>query len=218
MEVTYNSDKTIAFFDGYKFRKDKKTGYFLSTKKMDSGKRERLHTYLWRFYNGSIPEGYHIHHVDKDKNNNNIENLTCIPSSTHLSFHSKERAVTEHDKIIANLSENALPKAIEWHKSGQGRDWHKKHYNEMKDKLYVMQEYVCLTCGKCFKSTNTGSKFCCNSCKSEYRRKSGVDNETRICQWCGKEYVTNKYSKSETCSAKCRNFLRWDKKHKKNTE
>lgn len=37
MRVTYNDDKTVAYFDGFKFRRDAKTGYFLSTKVTNQG-------------------------------------------------------------------------------------------------------------------------------------------------------------------------------------
>lgn len=47
MEVIYN---------GYRFVKDKKTGYYLSTKKID-GKRERLHRYVYRCEVGDILPG-----------------------------------------------------------------------------------------------------------------------------------------------------------------
>lgn len=46
-------------------------------------------------------------------------------------------------------------------------------------------------------------KFCSNNCKSAYRRKSGVDNEERICKICGEIFITNKYSKAKVCSKKC---------------
>ena len=36
-----------AYVDGYKFRKDTKTGYYLSTKKIGVS-RLRLHVYVWK--------------------------------------------------------------------------------------------------------------------------------------------------------------------------
>ena len=32
---------------------------------------------------------------------------------------------------------------------------------------------------------------------------SGVDNETRICENCGKEFVTSRFSKARFCSKQC---------------
>lgn len=60
MRVTYSEDHKTAIFDGVKFRKDSKTGYYLAGKPTYNGHRERLHCYVWRFYNGPVPEGFHI--------------------------------------------------------------------------------------------------------------------------------------------------------------
>jgi sugar lactone lactonase YvrE len=66
-------------FNGIKFTRDEKTGYYLN-----STIRKRLHRYVWEFYNGKIPEGYQIHHKDKDKSNNDISNLELMPFSAHV--------------------------------------------------------------------------------------------------------------------------------------
>ena len=55
--------------------------------------------------------------------------------------------------------------------------------------------------------------FCSGACKAANRRKSGVDDETRKCEWCGNELTTNKYSKAKTCK-----LLRWNKSNPKNRE
>lgn len=39
----------------------------------------------------TIPEGYHIHHIDENTQNNSIENLQMISSSQHSVLHSVER-------------------------------------------------------------------------------------------------------------------------------
>ena len=60
------------WFNGIKFTKDDKTGYYLN-----SSIRKRLHRYVWELHYGEIPEGYHIHHIDFDKSNNDISNFYC---------------------------------------------------------------------------------------------------------------------------------------------
>lgn len=211
MKVIYSDNHRIAIFDGVKFRKDLKTGYYLSVRKTDIGRRERLHRYVWRYYNGDIADGYHIHHKDENKDNNEIENLDCITSSEHERLHSREYAAKNYDKMIKNLNENVRPKANEWHKSADGREWHKQHYSRMKDRLHETRDFVCVVCGKPFKSPNTKSKFCCNNCKSAYRRGLGVDNVKRVCVICGGEFIANKYSKTRTCSSGCKVKLRQNK-------
>lgn len=211
MKVEYNENLSKAYFNGYAFRRDIKTGYYLSSKKTDAGKRERLHCYVWRYFKGNIPEGYHVHHKDEDKSHNDIENLECIPRSKHLSFHGKERAITNHERIAKNLKENALPKAIEWHKSEAGREWHKNHYSSLLKRITVK----CQFCGKMFETKNNGKNlYCSGSCKAAARRKSGVDNEERTCVICGNRFTTNKYSKARTCSPKCSRLCQSEKREK----
>lgn len=210
MTIQYVDNGDVAIFDNLSFRKDKRTGYFLNAKT-----HKRLHVYVWEYFNGSIPNGYHIHHKDFNKNNNELENLELLSASEHSKLHSNSWSKERYERQAKILKEKAIPKATEWHKSEDGREWHKEHYEQMKDKWYKKDDFVCLNCGKIFTAVVSGqNKFCSNKCKSAYRRKSGVDNEKRKCEVCGAEFTTNKYSKAKTCSRSCRNFLRWSKINK----
>lgn len=209
MTIQYVDDGDVAIFDNLSFRRDKRTGYFLNAKT-----HKRLHVYVWEYYNGSIPNGYHIHHKDFDKNNNELDNLMLISASEHSKLHSKMWSDERYEKQTQILKEKAIPKATEWHKSEDGREWHKQHYEQMKDKWYKIDDFVCLNCGNTFTAViSRQNKFCSNKCKSAYRRKSGVDNETRICEICGRKFTTNKYSTKRTCSEECKYKLRKNKKN-----
>lgn len=212
MRVTYNEDKTVAYFDGFKFRRDAKTGYFLSTKVTSQGKRERLHVYVWRYNNGPIPEGRHIHHVDEDKYHNDIENLVCIGQSEHLSIHSRERVENDREKVVENLTQKAVPAAAAWHKSDAGREWHRNNWQSSLGKRKPAT-FKCQWCGRTFVSLQAKSKFCSNNCKTKARKDSGVDNEIRTCKVCGKEFVCDKYAPTKTCSKECGIALSRDSRH-----
>ena len=54
-------------------------GYYGKT----SGNRSLMHRDVWEFHNGSIPDGYDIHHIDHDKTNNDISNLELYTKSEH---------------------------------------------------------------------------------------------------------------------------------------
>ena len=205
MKVEYHQDGKVAYFNGYRFLKDARTGYYLSTKMID-GKRMRLHRYVWETFNGEVPDGYHVHHIDGNKGHNDIENLTLIKSSEHAQLHGQllSNDPVTVKKRIDNLTNNARPKATEWHKSEVGRKWHKEHYEEFKAALYQKVTKVCEQCGKEYEGTpGKGQRFCSNACKSAWRRKMGIDNEERFCEVCGKSFTANKYAKTRFCSPEC---------------
>ena len=201
--IQYIENTNLAYCDGYKFRKDRKTGYWLC-----STLHKRLHVYIYEKYNGPIPKGYEVHHIDHNKDNNEIENLILLTRKQHNELHKKEMTEELKQKLRDNLNKNARPKANEWHKSEKGKEWHKKHYEDMKEKLYKKYNFKCLQCGVEFESTVITSKFCSNACKSKNRRLSKKDVTKVNCIVCGKEYETNKYRVRETCSKKCFNLLK----------
>lgn len=203
--VIYHDNYKRAEYGGYKFTRDDKTGYFLSTVKIGE-RRKRLHVYVYEHERGrSVPAGYQIHHIDENKNNNELSNLACIPEHGHLSYHSRKKAA-EHPEEIERSLEAARAAAPAWHKSEPGREWHRQHYEKMKDALHVKHEYACKYCGKTFLSNRPG--FCCNAHKTAYRYHLGLDNEPRQCAVCGKWFIINKYLKTKTCSRKCSTIKR----------
>ncbi len=195
------TDKYI-YLDGYKFTRDDKSGYY----RCDSIKK-RLHRYVWEKYNGDIPEGFHIHHKNHDKANNHIDNLALVSHSSHAEHHMLERETNE--SYIAwrseNFEKNVRPKAAEWHRSKEGREWHSRMARDQAE-LRTLDKFKCDNCNKHFKAWSVGdNKFCSNKCKSAKRRKSGVDDEVRSCEYCESEFMANKYSKKRFCSRSCSN-------------
>ncbi|MGG3651963.1 HNH endonuclease signature motif containing protein [Bacillus pseudomycoides] len=200
--------KKYQYFNDLKFTRDEKTGYYLN-----STIRKRMHRYVWEFYNGEIPKGYHIHHIDHDKSNNDISNLELIEATVHLTMHAVEQGLTNYNKMVKNLNENARPKANEWHGSEDGHEWHKEQYKKyLKNFTENKVIKICAECEKEFETIDTKTpKFCSNKCKSKHRRKSGVDNVIRKCEFCNNEFTINKYSKTRFCSRKCMKSDYWKK-------
>ena len=60
-------------------------GYIQITSGPNQGKL--LHRLIYEENFGPIPEGFHIHHLDNDKNNNALENLVLISKSNHHKLH-----------------------------------------------------------------------------------------------------------------------------------
>lgn len=55
------------------------TGYYGRT----NGKRTLLHRDIWESRNGPIPDGFDVHHLNRDRTNNRIENLALITRAEH---------------------------------------------------------------------------------------------------------------------------------------
>lgn len=204
--IQYFDDYDLACVDGYSFRRDKKTGYYLSSKKID-GRRIRLHVYVWEKEHGKTPKGYAIHHKDENKKNNEIENLVLLKNEDHSVLHGSMLSNEARAAMAKRVTEIAMPKAKEWHSSKNGHDWHREHALKQWENKGT-KTYKCMWCGRQFETKHdyakTSNIFCSNNCKSAYRRASGVDDVTKICERCGNEYRSNKYQKTKYCP-NCKN-------------
>ena len=60
------------------------------------------HILVWENANGPVPDGFEIHHVDGNKTNNALENLTILPKAEHSSLHVTHYRYTR-DELVQNL-------------------------------------------------------------------------------------------------------------------
>ena len=160
---------------------------------------KRLHRVVWRVFNGPIPDGFHVHHIDGDASNNAPGNLECISLREHLG----ERHGEESAERVVQYLPKAREAARKWHASKEGIEWHRQHYHEhCADKMHRRELQECEQCGDTFSATHN-SRFCSNKCKSAWRRDTGADHERRECVVCGKSFSANRYKQTKTCSRKC---------------
>lgn len=76
------------------------------------------HQRIWELFNNkNIPSGYHIHHIDGNRKNNNPENLLCVSPQEHYDIHLKQYKETGSSKDFAAC--NFLSKEINGHKKLQ---------------------------------------------------------------------------------------------------
>lgn len=167
-----------------------------------------LHVYVWEMYHGRhVPKGYVVHHIDGDPANNEIENLIAMPKSEHARLHQSAR----HDiGRLRELAKIGREHAKAWHSSPAGRQFHKKLGKLAWENAYRVVK-VCEHCGDEYETWNIASsrsRFCSNKCKAAWRRQSGIDDEIRICKYCGREFTVSKYSKTSHCSRLCAAQLR----------
>lgn len=71
-------------------------GYLMLTKSINSIKYTKLvHRYIWEKYNGDIPKGSIIHHINGIKTDYRIENLQCLTKSNHTILHQTKEQINE---------------------------------------------------------------------------------------------------------------------------
>lgn len=69
------------------------TGNGRYKRKNKNGKNLQLHRLIWETYRGPIPKGYIVHHINGNKKDNRIENLSCISVKEHNKIHAKDRPI-----------------------------------------------------------------------------------------------------------------------------
>lgn len=60
----------------------------------------RAHRFIYEAFNGEIPEGLQIHHIDNDRLNNSIDNLEAITASENSTI---ARATSQVDRTIKSV-------------------------------------------------------------------------------------------------------------------
>jgi hypothetical protein len=162
MEVVIISAKKQSF-NGFNYWKDKSTGYYKNAQL----KPHSLHRQVWIYHNGDIPKGCVIDHIDRNKDNNQIDNLRLVSSSEN----NRNVAQSTIDKR-REWASKIRPLAKEWHKSDEGREWHRKHGIEAYKKRRPIVK-ICAHCGKEYSTTkySTTARFCSSNCKMKARTR-----------------------------------------------
>jgi hypothetical protein len=172
-----------------------------------------LHRKVWEKDNGKIPDGYDVHHKDEDTFNNDIYNLELISKKDHIEKHREAMVKNGKGHVNSGHLERIRLMTKVWHGSEEGLLWHKEHANKIFSKEARNKvKMVCELCESEYLSdefrAKTASRFCSNKCKSESRRRSGVDNVKSDCEICKTSFTRNKYAKQVVCSRGCAGELR----------
>jgi hypothetical protein len=161
-------DPITQYFDGGLYR-------LWPSEKYWSRGGKKLHRDVWTSAFGQIPKGCHIHHRDSDPSNNQLSNLECVPANKHLSDTWRIRA-ERGDEGHGVFNETARERAAEWHRSEEGRLWHKRHAQRVKSwTKWKREDRPCDHCGTVFQAlvrkSGHSQRFCSEVCKAANYRK-----------------------------------------------
>lgn len=169
-----------------------------------------LHRAVWESVHGPIPEGWHVHHKDKNFLNNSIENLECLPPSEHSAEHFEDRSKRGRaEQQLAHLAA-IRDKTKEWHRSEEGREWHRQHAQRSLAKTWsapkTLKEYShkCQTCGGEFVANSQLARFCSRLCwnvhhNNEQRIKKKELRGTLQCKQCAITYPLQRTNQIFCC-------------------
>ncbi len=77
-----------------------------------------------KHHNIKIPKGFEIHHIDANRNNNNIDNLIMLPKEFHRALHNWVGLIPRHhiEKLLdwyKNQNRKFTPKALGYYLSAK---------------------------------------------------------------------------------------------------
>jgi hypothetical protein len=139
-----------------------------------------LHRAMWEDANGSIPDGFEVHHKDRDTGHNQLDNFELLDHVAHGETRRGECSIEQRAHL-----DRVRPKASEWHGSESGLAWHREHGKQT------------------WESRSPRDRFCSQACKATWRRESGVDDIQVVCPECGQVFTKNRYARKRTCSRIC---------------
>lgn len=66
---------------------------------VEKNKMKKIAHLVWEAFNGEIPKGYDVHHINHNRQDNRLENLCLMLSSDHRKLHNEEKSkqVAQYD-------------------------------------------------------------------------------------------------------------------------
>lgn len=170
MRFRADSAPEVVVFNGVRYRRmGGHRNYYLSQSASNAGRKnpKGLHVAIWEFHSGlSVPKGWEVNHIDGDVFNFEFSNLECLPEGVHRAL---PKRVTE--KSLGHL-EAIRPLAASWHKSREGREWHRQNARKLhaagkyKNKVVSIKgQRRCIWCGDAFEFRTSRRLFCSTKCQ-----------------------------------------------------
>lgn len=217
-QVEIVDDKHQRFL-GISFRKRKEGHYFTPMLS--------IYRLVWQYYYGEVPRGTIIHHIDHNKDNNDISNLVPMLPADHRAHHGYGSRNPINDPLNATLICSVCGKTYTAIYTGRNKycpdcrkEVERKRNNDRnrrksaeKRKAKLNEPYhgsgirECAVCKRpyYYDARNSKRKTCSIECEQALRKQVRVDRH-RICEVCGKTFEYKKKCQ-KTCSPECGHVL-----------
>lgn len=153
--------------------------YYMAT----TAPRTYLHRDVYMAAHGAIPDGFHVHHVDHNPDNNHPSNLAAISPTEHASHHLSEREpITYRCQHCGDDFVSFKPtRNVRWC-SARCKQAARRAAGLVPARVSTAKppvERVCAACGTPFRTTKAWGAFCRPACRSRdlRRRRAGLESQ-----------------------------------------
>lgn len=100
---------------------------------------------IWEKHNNKkIPEGYEIHHIDGNRNNNDPNNLMCVSIEEHIEIHKKQEEWGAVHAILIRIIDKVDKKDIsEAASKAQKQRWNEGKHNFQNEEVQKRRKKAC---------------------------------------------------------------------------
>lgn len=163
-------DSTHQRFNGKNYGLYSSMRYYRTTNSKDGKKWvSSLHRDVWQYHNGAIPKHLMIDHIDRDRSNNQIENLRLVTAKENRANISDEHREMYRQSMIYYNSQQS------------GKWWQDKERSakrsENLSKSWANRPMIvkaCLLCSKGFEAKHNSAVYCSKECRQENYFRRGV--------------------------------------------
>lgn len=175
------SGKTqVLVIDGkiVQFHKDTVTGYWVNNTRMLRLHREKLRLHLG--LTNEQMQGLDVHHIDGNKDNNELSNLQLLKKTTHAKSHADKQIINKIIKVCEQCGKEYESSSNIAHRQRFCSNKCKAKWRRDNGMNNTIR--ICKNCGKEFICDNTSRKiFCTRNCAGKYNyHKSLKQNTTNL--------------------------------------
>lgn len=182
-------------FDGCAFRRYEGRTYYVGLYK---GVKTSLHRAVWESQNGPVPAGWHVHHIDHNPENNDIQNLIALSQADHLEVHRQEKPQIERkcdfcgSRYTVHIKRDSY-RPPKWC-SNSCRD------KDRRQRGVYSEQRTCVTCGSVFivPVKSDPGRTCSRECAERLRYRGNRD-----CLNCGESFLARR-EWAKFCSSRCK--------------